>query len=109
MTESVYAFIKGIEVVNLVVFDDPDNSVLEHFKQTFEVDNIVAANDRAVVGGTYEEGKFWMPQPYTSWVKNDETNEWAAPTPYPDFSKSYDWDEDLSSWVEIAAEEDPEE
>ena len=44
---------------------------------------------------------FYAPSPYPSWVLNEGTYLWEAPTPYPDDGKSYEWDEDTTSWVEI--------
>jgi hypothetical protein len=37
--------------------------------------------------------------PFPSWVLNDDTTEWEAPTPRP--GDGYSWDEDTTSWVEI--------
>jgi hypothetical protein len=47
----------------------------------------------------YDE--FYARQPYPSWVWNPETLTWSAPVPYPDDGKSYYWDEETVSWVEI--------
>ena len=41
-------------------------------------------------------------QPYSSWVLDEDTCKWGAPTPYPDDGKKYSWDEDTTSWKEIA-------
>jgi hypothetical protein len=42
-------------------------------------------------------------QPYLSWVLNENTCIWEAPTPMPVDDKFYRWDEDTTSWVEIPA------
>jgi hypothetical protein len=47
---------------------------------------------------------FIPPQPFASWTLNEETAQWEAPTPYPDDEKRYTWDEETTSWVEIAEE-----
>jgi hypothetical protein len=39
-------------------------------------------------------------KPYPSWVGNEETMTWDAPTPYPQDNKQYLWDEPSVSWVE---------
>jgi len=57
----------------------------------------------AGVGYSYnsDEDIFITPQPYPSWTRNGSF--WQAPTPMPTDGKSYKWDEDTTSWVEIAA------
>ena len=42
---------------------------------------------------------FVAPKPYDSWVLNNETATWDAPTSYPTDGKSYYWDEPTTSWV----------
>jgi len=63
-------------------------------------------NIRGVFAGvgyayTSDEDRFVTPQPYPSWTRNGSY--WEAPTPMPTDGKSYKWDEDTTSWVEIAA------
>jgi hypothetical protein len=55
----------------------------------------------AGIGYTYdrERDAFIPPQPYQSWILNDETCLWGPPIPYPDDGKIYDWDEPTKSWV----------
>jgi hypothetical protein len=57
----------------------------------------------AGVGYSYnsDEDIFITPQPYPSWTRNGSY--WEAPTPMPTDGKLYNWDEDTTSWVEIAA------
>jgi len=57
----------------------------------------------AGVGYSYnsDEDIFVTPQPYPSWTRNGSF--WQAPTPMPTDGKLYNWDEDTTSWVEIAA------
>jgi len=40
-------------------------------------------------------------KPYPSWIGNEETMTWEAPTPYPDNGKRYTWDEPTTSWIEV--------
>lgn len=41
-------------------------------------------------------------QPYPSWILNEETCLWDAPTPMPvEEGKRFTWDEDTASWVEF--------
>jgi len=60
----------------------------------------------AGIGYTYDSQRdaFIPPKPYTSWVLNDETCLWDAPTPYPTDGEDYYWDEETLSWVVITAE-----
>lgn len=59
----------------------------------------------AGVGFTYNAGldAFVPPKPYASWVLNNDTAQWNAPTPMPTDGKQYSWDEATTSWVETAA------
>ena len=56
----------------------------------------------AGIGYTYNSDldAFLLPQPYPSWTLDEEGN-WQPPVPCPDDDKSYDWDEDTTSWVEV--------
>jgi hypothetical protein len=44
---------------------------------------------------------FIPPKPYASWILNEETCLWSAPTPMPADGKLYQWDEPTTSWQEI--------
>ena len=56
----------------------------------------------AGVNYTYDTTRdaFIAPQPYASWVLNEATCLWEAPTPEPTDDKRYTWDEASLSWVE---------
>jgi hypothetical protein len=56
----------------------------------------------AEVGGIYnkELDVFYKEQPYDSWVL-DNTFTWVPPVSYPSDNKSYGWNEDTLSWVEV--------
>ena len=43
---------------------------------------------------------FIPPKIYDSWVLNEETCNWEAPTPRPTDGKRYRWDESSLSWIE---------
>ena len=57
----------------------------------------------AGIGYTYDRDRdaFIPPQPYASWVLNEDTCLWDAPTPYPTDGKQYQWDEATVSWIEV--------
>ena len=56
----------------------------------------------AGVGYAYDEQRdaFIPPQPYPSWLLNEDTCLWDAPTPMPVDDKRYAWDEESTSWVQ---------
>jgi hypothetical protein len=56
----------------------------------------------AGIGYTYDEGRdaFIPPKPYQSWLLNEDTCQWEAPTAYPTDGKLYTWDEDSQEWIE---------
>jgi hypothetical protein len=58
----------------------------------------------AGIGYTYDEERdaFVPPKPYPSWILNEDTCQWEPPTVYPDNDLIYRWDEDSTSWVEVA-------
>jgi len=59
----------------------------------------------AGVGFTYDKTRdaFIPPKPYPSWLLNEETCHWEAPTPYPTDGKQYTWDEPTMTWEEVVA------
>jgi hypothetical protein len=44
---------------------------------------------------------FIPPQPYPSWILNENTCLWDSPTTYPTDGKYYEWNESAQSWQEI--------
>lgn len=57
----------------------------------------------AGVGFSYDKTRdaFIPPKPFESWILNEDTCLWDAPTPYPEDGKDYTWDEATLSWVEV--------
>ena len=66
-------------------------------------DGIALRKNYAGKGYTYDQTRdaFIPPQPYPSWLLDEETCLWNAPTARPDDDKMYRWDEDTTSWVEV--------
>lgn len=56
----------------------------------------------AGIGYTYDAGRdaFISPQPFSSWVLNEETCLWEAPVAYPTDGSVYVWDEATLAWVQ---------
>ncbi len=59
----------------------------------------------AGIGYTYdvERDAFIPPQPFPSWLLDEDTCLWNAPTPKPDDGGPYKWDEAALAWVEMAS------
>ena len=106
--EQEYAYIKNSEVVNLVIFDDPTEELLNQFKIENNVDSIILSDVKAYVGGVYNGVNFIPKKPFNSWIYNEEINDWEAPLPYPiEFVELEDgtlsqlgfkWDEENQDW-----------
>lgn len=59
----------------------------------------------AGIGYRYDEDRdaFIPPQPYASWLLDEDTCQWTAPIPYPSSQDGdvYDWDEQAGNWILI--------
>lgn len=55
----------------------------------------------AGIGYRYDKelDAFIPPQPFPSWVLDEETCLWNAPIPYPDDNKEYIWNETEKEWT----------
>jgi hypothetical protein len=53
----------------------------------------------ALIGGTFdaERDAFIEVKPFPSWILND-SNQWAAPVPYPSDGDVYVWNEEEKTW-----------
>ena len=72
-----------------------------HYGQDGEPDGGVALRGNyAGVGYTYDATNdvFIAPKPYDSWLLDEDTWSWKAPTPMPDDGNMYMWNEDTQSW-----------
>jgi hypothetical protein len=56
----------------------------------------------AGIGHIYDHTNdvFYAQQPYPSWILNESTWTWEAPTAMPTDGKFYNWDEPTTSWIE---------
>ena len=60
----------------------------------------------AGIGYTYDSGRdaFIPPKPFASWLLNESTCGWEAPTAMPVVEgKMFTWDEPTLAWVEVVA------
>jgi len=57
----------------------------------------------AGIGYTYDEDRdaFIPPKPYASWILNEDTCLWEAPSAMPDDGERYEWNESTTSWDQI--------
>ena len=69
-------------------------------------DGVALRKNYAGKGYTYDKTRdaFIPPQPYPSWLLDENTCQWSAPVAYPDDGKRYNWDEDNTQWVEVEFE-----
>ena len=97
--------IVGIDETELIEGKDPETWYGEFRGQTCKrtsYNNNIRFN-YAGIGFTYDEERdaFIAPQPYDSWILNEETCRWEAPIPYPDDDAEYVWNEEGLSWDRI--------
>jgi hypothetical protein len=98
-------------VVRVIVGDNDDPNGDEGYQ--WIVDNLggnwiqtsyngTIRKNYAGIGYTYDLNldAFYAPQPYPSWVLNEDAR-WQAPVAYPTDGKSYFWDETTLQWVEV--------
>lgn len=54
----------------------------------------------AGIGYQYDEARdaFIAPKPFPSWVLDEATCQWEAPTPMPQDGEMYQWDEQTTTW-----------
>ena len=93
-----YAAIKDNLVVDVLVFDDPSQKELADISLTLGVDLLLPLTNNAGIGSKYIDGVLRPIQPYLSWVWNDSSKEWDAPTAKPLDDKKYWWNESTLTW-----------
>lgn len=103
---SIYAKIENGIVVNTILCDD--SQILSqsgtHIKITEETNN-------AGIGYEYvaEKNKFKAPQPYPSWILDEDTILWNPPVALPSGTtlnnsgilEGYRWDEENQEWIAL--------
>ena len=94
------------DVVDSGLFGDPASWIQTSYNTSGGVHLLGGTPLRknyAGIGYTYDSTRdaFIPPKPYNSWVLNEDTCLWEAPTPMPVDGKIYNWDEATTSWVEV--------
>ena len=98
-----------VESVSNNVFKDEVEGVVflrslygqdNNFKQTSYNGNF--RKNYAGIGYAYDAVRdaFIAPQPFPSWVLNEQSCQWEAPIPMPTDGKMYSWDETTLNWIE---------
>ena len=104
MSEVNYAFVKDGVVLNVAVFNNPSEELLEFFKLETGSDELVNTNNnpKAMKDGFWDGVDFIPVKPYSSWVLNS-SKEWEAPVSVPEEGtiEDYYWDELTTSWKKI--------
>ena len=90
------------KVVNVIVANQEHINTLSD-KDSYIEDDGTKLN-KAGIGFAYDAVRdaFIPPKPFTSWTLNETTCLWEAPVAYPDDDKRYNWNEETTSWDEIA-------
>lgn len=57
----------------------------------------------ACIGYVYdrERDAFYIPQPYPSWILDEDSCVWLSPIEMPEDGKKYKWNEEKQSWEEV--------
>ena len=81
------AIVEAGIVTNIILCED-----------NFEIENSIQYEELnpAQIGGIYENGYFYPPQPYCSWTANK--GKWICPVEKPNDSQDYLWNEADQSW-----------
>lgn len=106
--------VKQVIVIDNLLLLNENNEEIEQFgidycQQIFGTDtvwiqtsyNASFRKNYAGIGYTYDGTRdaFIPPKPYDSWVLNEDTCLWEAPTPYPTDGLDYTWDESTVQWI----------
>jgi hypothetical protein len=94
------------DVVDTGLFGDPASWIQTSYNTSGGVHTLGGTPLRknyAGIGYTYDSTRdaFIQPKPYNSWILNETTCLYEAPTPMPTDGKIYNWDEETTSWIEV--------
>lgn len=107
-----YAFLNEVNTVTEVIVGIDETGLIEgldpetwygNFRGRVCKRTSYNANIRknfAGIGFAYdhERDAFIPPQPFASWLLNEETCNWVAPLDYPDDGEAYVWNENQTKW-----------
>lgn len=94
-----HAFVKDGIVINILVFDGHNHTLLNQCKEHFGADEVVCCCDNGIayIDGTWDGKEFKPKKPYESWIWNGSI--WESPVPYPQDNSHYEWNESSQNWV----------
>jgi hypothetical protein len=101
-----YAKIVDAKVINVITAEESffDTFVDETAGTWIEtkIDGSIRKN-YAGIGFSYDSTRdaFIPPQPYPSWILNEDTCLWECPVAYPDDGNMYEWNETDQQWDEV--------
>jgi hypothetical protein len=95
------------DVVDTGLFGDPNSWIQTSYNTSGGIHLLGGTPLRknyAGIGYTYDSTRdaFIPPKPFNSWTLNETTCLWEAHIAMPDDGKMYSWDEETTSWTEIA-------
>ena len=103
--------VDGIVTRVLVVPDDQEHRIQDFLANDLGLGgtwvqtsyNATIRKNYAGIGMTYDADRdaFIAPQPFASWILNEETCRWEAPVAYPTDGLMYAWNEELTDWEAI--------
>ena len=88
------------------IYYDPETMEPVEDQSVIDDDEGRKRKNYAGIGDAYDEERdaFIPPKPFLSWILNETTWDWEAPTPVPDDGKNYEWNEENQKWVEVSLE-----
>ena len=107
-----YAFLDVNNIVTEVIVGKDETDLSEDWEQFYgAIRNQVCKRtsyhgnirkNYAGIGYTFDAVRdaFIAPQPFPSWVLNEQSCQWEAPVPMPTDGKMYSWDEATLTWIE---------
>ena len=103
MSEEFYGLVDENNVLIEYFKIDEDNlQLIEVLKQQFNATAAYKMNlekENTAIGSTYWNGqRFVHPPMYSSWIFNNDINDWEPPVSYPNDGNLYLWNENSLSW-----------
>jgi hypothetical protein len=107
-----YAFLDANNIVLQVIVGKDETDLSEDWEQFYgAICNQVCKRtsyhgnirkNYAGIGYTFDAVRdaFIAPQPFPSWVLNEQTCQWESSVPMPTDGKSYAWDEKALAWIQ---------
>ena len=98
---AIFVKIINNKVVEHIIADQAHINTLSD--KDFYMEDDGTKLNKAGIGYVYDAVRdaFIPPKPYRSWILNETTCQWEAPSVRPDDGKFYKWNEETKSWDEI--------